>query len=428
LPSGNERDITVNEYKRVNAADLWLKLATAAHASGEPGVVFLDRYNDLSTANGAEKIISVNPCGEQGLGAYSVCNLGAINLNAFVRDGVFDHRGFDRTVGTAIRFLDNVVDKTHYHLPETKEQQLKLRRIGLGVMGLADALINLKIRYGSSEAVEFTEDVFSQMKLAAVDTSIEIATQKGPAHAWRPEMWDRPYLRGYKDKFFGGMSAPPLRNIFLLTQAPTGTTAALAGVNSGIEPYFSFSYTRVDRTGTHKVVSPIAMQAASVDNADDWGKRVPYLVTANEVSVKEHLLMQTAVQKYVDSSVSKTINAPKGQKVEEVLEAYTMAYDLGLKGLAYYRDGSRDKQVLYREDPNKKIEELEAKIAQYEQTVNNFRFFAGNTVFDKTLDNGGSGVVLSMQSTDSDVCPVCGGKKVYQEGCQKCASCSWAAC
>jgi ribonucleoside-diphosphate reductase alpha chain len=418
LWEGDIRDWTsrgypVRSFKRVRARELWRKLAEAAHASGEPGVVFLDRYNELSTGKGVEKIISVNPCGEQGLGAYSVCNLGAMNLDAYVEGGIFDYPAFEFDVGVAVRFLDNVIDKTYYHLPETREQQMKLRRIGLGVMGLADALIKLGIRYGSSEAVSFTERVFSTMKGAAVFASAQLAREKGAAPAWREEMWDRPYLEDQ------GAVESGMRNMFLLTQAPTGTTAALAGVNSGIEPYFALGYWREDRTGKHYVM-PKTLEEWYESHTQDESY---HIVTANDVTYKEHLLMQAAVQKYVDSSVSKTINAPKEQGVEDVLEAYSMAYDLGLKGLAYYRDGSRDKQVLYREDPNARIRQLEARIAELEGLVNPAYALPPKNGLDKTVMP-----MLSLQKSEADACPSCGGKKVYEEGCQKCLTCSWAAC
>jgi ribonucleoside-diphosphate reductase alpha chain len=399
----------VNVYRTVNARTLWRSIAASAHVSGEPGIVFLDRYNNQSTANGRERIICVNPCGEQGLGAYSVCNLGSMNLAAYVDDpylvkldeldaAQFRWGDFRRDVKTAIRFLDNVIDKTYYHLPETKLQQMQLRRIGLGVMGLADALIMLGMRYGSSSAVAFTERVFRTMKDAAIEASMELAQERGPARAWDNGMWAAPYLAEWVDRH---MHTPltPLRNLFLLTQAPTGTTAALAGVNSGIEPYFSFSYTRKDRTGTHKIVAPIAMKYGKAKSAEEWGKRVDSLVTSNDLTPAQHLIMQAAVQKYVDSSVSKTINAPYDATVESVHEAYTMAYDLGLKGLAYYRDGSRDKQVLYRNDAA-----------------------PTNGLDTQPIP------VIAFQVVKDNVCPVCGAPKVFEEGCQKCSSCSWSAC
>lgn len=393
-------------HGKVRARDMWARLAASAWKSGEPGVVFLDRYNKLSTAAGVERIISVNPCGEQGLGAYSVCNLGSMNLSAYVVESRFDWDRFQRDVRIAVRFLDNVIDKTYYTHEDTKRRQQELRRIGLGVMGLADALIKLGLRYGHHAAVEFTEKVFRAMKDTAISASEGLAAEHGPAGGWNDSMWDRPYLKEFADRRRLGRRLGPLRNLFLLTQAPTGTTASLAGVNSGIEPYFAFSYTREDRTGSHRI------NAAIVDWVSQYGDPST-LVTANDVSVEQHLLMQAAAQGQIDSSVSKTINAPNSQTEEEVLDAFTMAYELGLKGLAYYRDGSRGKQVLYRDDPSAKITALEARVAELEAML--------PTGFD-TMPFP----VIALQMNQG--CPVCGGKVVREEGCSKCLSCSWSAC
>ncbi len=345
----------VKVHDTVPARTIWASIVESAHKSGEPGVVFLDRYNRLSTGSHAERIISVNPCGEQGLGAYSVCNLGSMNLAAYVTptiEGKFDWRSFEQDVRDAVRFLDNVIDKSYYWDERSRERQQALRRIGLGVMGLADALVYLGIRYGSQKAVEFTERVFRTMKDAAIEESMDSADEKGQAGAYTDEVWDRPYLSEYLRRKYDVPTPTtldirrPLRNLFFLTQAPTGTTSIIAGVYSGIEPFFALEYTRKDRTGTRKVV-PEAVKWAYDQNDYDFTA----VVTANEVTVEEHIAMQAAVQKYVDSSVSKTINGPESHTVEDVDKAYRLAYDSGLKGLAYFRNNSGRAQVLSTEVP-----------------------------------------------------------------------------
>lgn len=363
-------------YATVPARNVWDAIVASAHASGEPGVVFLDRYNKQSTGAGIERIISVNPCGEQGLGAYSVCNLGSMNLAAYVakneqidprsiiRQEQFDWEGFAHDTATATRFLDAVIDRSFYWDQRSKDQQAKLRRIGLGVMGLADALIALGLRYGSPEAVAFTEKVFMTMKDSAIETSVKMAEESGSAGGYDNSVWNRPYLMEYGLRHNTTQWLKPLRNLFFLTQAPTGTTSILAGVNSGIEPYFAAEYTRKDRTGTHKIASTpwkeyykkvgkdFADQTGQhEDDAPDVGFPSEYVV-ANDVSVEEHIAMQAAVQKYVDSSVSKTINAPNSHKIEDVDKAYMLAYDSGLKGMAYFRDGCGRDQVLSTESTN----------------------------------------------------------------------------
>jgi ribonucleoside-diphosphate reductase alpha chain len=420
------RPVVVGET--VPAQQIWRRLGEAAHASGEPGVVFLGRYNAQSTGADVERLICVNPCGEQGLGAYSVCNLGSLNLYAFVNPASDSgERSFDGTAlydaaRCAVRFLDNVIDKSSYFLPETESQQKRLRRIGLGTMGLADTLVALGIRYGSDEAVQFTEMVYRTIKDAAIEESMELARSNGPAPAWRDDMWNRPFLAEYANRTQNPQE--PLRNIFLLTQAPTGTTSLLAGVNSGIEPYFALKTYRQDRTGNHEVYAN-AVQDVIVE-----GEPLPdYVVVANDVSVEDHIRMQAAVQRYVDSSVSKTINAPKDQTVEETMKAYDLAYDIGLKGLAYYRDGSRSLQVLYSSDPNERIAQLEAEVAELTAKMNSpFRKAQMESgpfrpVFDQTAESE-----TTIWANRSGGCPDCGGEIVYEEGCMKCHSCGWSAC
>jgi ribonucleoside-diphosphate reductase alpha chain len=273
-----------------------------------------------------------------------------MNLDAYVEQkkdkNVFNWKRFQDDVRTATAFLDNIIDKTHYFIPENEKVQKELRRIGLGVMGLADALIGLGLRYGSPEAQEFTHEVFTVMKVQAIKESASRAASLGPAPAWRDEMTKRPYFDSLRDTpMFSSVRKNGLRNIFLLTQAPTGTTSLLAGVNSGIEPYFAFEYTRKDRTGTHIMKAPAIEKYAAKESAT---KR-PWLVTSNDVSAEEHVYMQAAAQDNIDSSVSKTINAPNSHTIEDVELAYTLAYINGCKGIAYFRDGCGRDQVLYKD-------------------------------------------------------------------------------
>jgi ribonucleoside-diphosphate reductase alpha chain len=358
-----------NDYGTYPARELWRAIVESAHASGEPGIVFLGRYNALSTGRHSERIISVNPCGEQGLGAYSVCNLGSMNIDAYVSDdGFFDRQSFAMDAAWAFRFLDAVIDKSFYWDERTREQQKKLRRVGLGTMGLADALLKMKMRYGSDEAVKFTEDVFRVLKDTAIEESMTLAEEKGPAGAYTGDVWSRPYLSEYSERNETGDI--PLRNLFFLTQAPTGTTSTLAGVSSGIEPHFAWEYTRNDRTGIHQIKVPAYEKWVA-----SYGPNLPdYFVTSNEVSVEDHIRMQAAAQKYIDSSVSKTINGPNSHTVEDVDKAYMLAYDSGLKGLAYFRNGSGRKQVLtVDEEPDTMIldwlKEKDARIAQLEEEL-----------------------------------------------------------
>lgn len=334
----------VKVYKEVSARSIWRKLAEGAWDNGEPGVIFLERYNKLSTGASVEKIICVNPCGEQGLGANAVCNLGAMNVAAYVKDGRFDNINFFKDAKVATRFLDNVIDKNFYgDFTETEQIQKNIRRIGLSVMGLADALIGLNLRYGTAPAVAFTEKVFSTLKKAAIEASCELAKEKGAAPAWDKDMVFRPYYADISGPQRTAINHHGMRNLFLLTQAPTGTTSILAGVSSGIEPHYQFEYEREDRTGKHTVTIPTAKKWKD----ENPGKPLPdYFVSALDIEVEDHIYMQAAAQKYIDSSVSKTLNAPNSHTIEDVEKAFTLAYDCGLKSLAYFRDGCGRAQVL----------------------------------------------------------------------------------
>jgi ribonucleoside-diphosphate reductase alpha chain len=228
----------------------------------------------------------------------------------------------------------------------------------------------------------------------------------------------RPYLMEYFLRT--GNDIRPMRNIFLLTQAPTGTTSLLAGVNSGIEPYFALRTWREDRTGARWVYASDAVEQV-LKNIPEGVLAPDYIVTAKDVNVDEHIAMQAAVQRYVDSSVSKTINAPNSQTVDETERAFTLAYQSGLKGIAYYRDGSREKQVLYNYNPNERIAELEEKVKSLESKL----AFKDRNHPAESVANAPIAIPMPVGSD----CPSCDtGQIVYEEGCQKCYSCGWSAC
>ena len=347
-----DNGLPVVEYESIPAREIWSAIAASAWDNGEPGVVFIERAQELSTAKGIERIICVNPCGEQPLGAYSVCNLGSINLDRYVQNGRFSFVDLAKDARSATRFLDRVIDQTYYleELPETERiQRETIRRIGLGVMGLADALIRLGIRYGSPEAIEFTSKVFYTLKIAALSESADLARDLGPAKGWEHVRFDAPYLQDLPIDLDEKINRYGLRNLLVLTQAPTGTTSMLAGVNSGIEPYFGFGYWRDDRLGQRFISAPIA-EAMPEEFAKSrfTGDHGPW-VTANEVTVEEHVAMQAAAQRFVDSSISKTVNAPNEHTVEDTAKTFQLAWEQGLKGIAYFRDGCGRAQVLTRE-------------------------------------------------------------------------------
>ncbi len=338
----------VTTFKTVKARYLWDLICEAAWTSAEPGVVFMERYNKWHSNWYFNKINCVNPCGEEGLPEYGVCNLGSINLAALVDDtGKLDYKTLKETVKIAVRFQDNVIDGDIYIFPEIRETQLNgERRIGLGTMGLGDALIKMKIRYGSEESLEVIEKIYRSIRDTAVESSIEIAKEKGAF----PKFDAKKYLQGYFIKQFpkelrDGIKKHGIRNSILFMQAPTGSTSLLSGTTSGIEPVYEFSFIRRDRLGEHKLYHPLF---------DAWKKDHPtdpipdYFVSANDLSPEDHVKVQAAIQKYVDASISKTVNAPKTFSVEDVKKLYMLAYDLGCKGVTFMREGSRP-GVLERE-------------------------------------------------------------------------------
>ncbi|KAA8784492.1 adenosylcobalamin-dependent ribonucleoside-diphosphate reductase [Paenibacillus amylolyticus] len=336
-------------YRTVKARDIWHTIIESAWKSAEPGVVFMEYYNQMSNSWYFNPIICTNPCGEQGLPGWGVCNLSAINLSKFY-DETNDDVAWEelaKTTRISARFLDNVIDATPYHFEENRLNQQRERRVGLGTMGLAELMIKLRIRYGSLESLDFLDKLYGFVAKEAYLASAEIAAEKGAFPAFEVE----PYLQS---GFMRQMTATypevgeairekGIRNVTLITQAPTGSTGTMVGTSTGIEPYFAFKYFRQSRLGYDEQFVPIA---------EEWleqhpGESLPdYYVTAMDLSAENHIRVQAAIQKWVDSSISKTANCPSDFTVQDTAELYELAFDLGCKGVTIYRDGSRDVQVL----------------------------------------------------------------------------------
>ncbi|HXU23497.1 MAG TPA: adenosylcobalamin-dependent ribonucleoside-diphosphate reductase [Tepidiformaceae bacterium] len=335
-------------YRTVKARQIWDEICEAAWRSAEPGIYFMDRANKESNSSYFETLISTNPCGEQPLGPYGACLLGSFNLDSFMREDLdggwrFDYEEFKAYIPYAVRFNDNVVDLSHYPLEQCRDSQQRIRRMGIGVMGLADCLLKQKIRYGSPESIAFTESVFQTLRDGAYSASIELAKERGAFPEFTIEYLRRPFIRRLPHEIQQGIADHGIRNCYLLTQAPTGTTSLLGGVNSGIEPYFDFDYLRSDRTGNYSMTSQWADMYTS-------GDRPEWLVGSSDVTPEGHVLVQAAAQRFNDSSISKTANAPASHTVEDVKRLYMLAYDEDLKSISYYRDGSRSEQVLYHKE------------------------------------------------------------------------------
>lgn len=334
----------VNVHKTVRARDVWHNIVESAWASAEPGVFFVDRYNKMSNSWYYSPIFCTNPCGEQGLPAWGVCNLGALNLARFADEGQVKWNDLGRAVRYAVRFLDNVIDGTPYFFEENAKQQLGERRVGLGTMGLAEMLIRLKIRYGSAECVQFLDRLYGFIAREAYLASSDYAAEKGAFPMFDAEKFlQSGFMQAMPVDVRQAIADKGIRNVTLLTQAPTGTTGTMIGTSTGIEPFYFWSYFRKSRLGVHeeKVDVLAEWQAANPDQP------VPdYFVNAMDLSPEEHVRVQAAIQRWVDSSISKTCNTPNSYTVDQMRELYELMYDLGCKGGTVYRDGSRDEQVL----------------------------------------------------------------------------------
>ncbi|MDG0874875.1 adenosylcobalamin-dependent ribonucleoside-diphosphate reductase [Paenibacillus thiaminolyticus] len=336
-------------YRTVKAREIWHTIIESAWKSAEPGVVFMEYYNQMSNSWYFNPIICTNPCGEQGLPAWGVCNLSALNLSKFYDEEKHDVAWDELSTVTryAVRFLDNVIDKTPYHFEENKENQQNERRVGLGSMGLAELMIKLGIRYGSPESLEFLDKLFGFIARESYLASAEIAGEKGAFPAFETE----PYLQsGFMKNMLEvypevgeAIRRQGIRNVTVITQAPTGSTGTMVGTSTGIEPYFAFKYFRQSRLGFDEQFVPIAQEWMDAHP----GQELPdYFITAMDLSAEDHIRAQAAIQRWVDSSISKTANCPNDFTVEETKRLYELAFDLGCKGVTIYRDGSRDVQVL----------------------------------------------------------------------------------
>lgn len=338
-------------HKTIKAKYLWDLICTAAWRSAEPGLHFLERSNKRSNTWYFEKLLATNPCGEQPLGAWAVCNLGAMNLAAYVENSAFDFEKFGKDVRVAMRFLDNVIDETYYFYEQNEKCAKDIRRTGLGIMGIADALIKMKIRYGSEESLPVIKKIFQTLRDNAYDASSDIALEKGSFIKYdKKKYMEGFHIKSLPKKLQEKIAKQGIRNAVLLTIAPTGTTSLLAGVSSGIEPVYEFTFIRRDRTGEHTLYHPL-FEEWKKQNPD--GEKPGYYVSANDLAPLEHAKVQAVAQEYIDSSISKTVNAPNSHTVEEVKTLYMAAYDMGMKGVTYMRDGSRE-GVLSRVDDKPK--------------------------------------------------------------------------
>ena len=354
-------------HKTVKAREIWNQLTSSAWASAEPGVWFIDRTNKMSNSHYYEQgdLVCTNPCGEQPLPPWSVCNLGHVNLSRFVTNNEVAWKDLSRSIRASVRFLDNVIDATPYFFEQNETQQKQERRVGLGTVGLAEMLIRLRLRYGSPESVEFIDRLYSFIAREAYLASADFAEEKGSfARFDSAKLLESGFMRGMPEDVRQVVATKGLRNVTLLTQAPTGTVGTMVGTSTGIEPFFYWSYFRKGRLGVHeeKVKVVEDYQAAHP------GESLPdYFVNAMELNPEEHVRVQAATQRWVDSAISKTCNVPSNYTVEQTRDLYELMYRLGCKGGTIYRDKSRDEQVLnitLKEEEKPKKAEAKAPAAE----------------------------------------------------------------
>jgi ribonucleoside-diphosphate reductase alpha chain len=375
----------------ITAKQLFHKIAESAWESAEPGLLMWDTSKKFSNSDLFDyPIVGVNACTEQILDQEGVCNLGSMNLLAYVEQpftkrAEFNFEAFNADVKLAIEFLDAVLDVELWTdisiSSKQKESVYNLRRVGLGVMGLADAMAALGIKYGwTASSIIFLDDVFMALRDSSYQASIELAKEKGIAPVWQNVEVDKFLNQGFYRTLPTSMhdaikEAGGTRNITLLSVAPTGSISNLLGVSSGIEPLFAHEYTRRTRINGQdeliQYVHPGVLLSRELGLPDDlWP-------TAYEIPPLDHVRMQSIAQRLIDQSISKTVNLPADATIEDVKDVYMEAWKQGLKGVTVYRDGSRQEQVLYQ---------------------------------------------------DKDVCPICGNGIIYRDGCRECVSCGWGIC
>jgi ribonucleoside-diphosphate reductase alpha chain len=349
---------------QLDARTVWDRMILGAWRTGEPGVFFIDEANRYNPVPHLGKYEATNPCGEQPLLPYDVCNLGSINVGYYVKDGKMDWEAFRRDIHLSTHFLDNIIDVNKYPLAAIDSLSKRIRRIGLGVMGFADALVRLGIAYDTTEGVEFGRRVMEFVDVEGKKESERLAKERGTFPEWAQSIWgpDETCARDENGKRIRPMQM--LRNCNVTTVAPTGTISIIAGCSSGLEPLFAVAFMRNQAGVMMPDVNEDFVKIAKSEGwySDELMERIAktgsvvqpevpvkwqrVFVTANHIAPEWHIRMQAAFQQHCDSAISKTTNFAHTATVEDVRKIYEMAYDAHCKGVTVYRDGSRDNQVL----------------------------------------------------------------------------------
>ncbi|PKH08336.1 vitamin B12-dependent ribonucleotide reductase [Planomicrobium sp. MB-3u-38] len=419
----------VRTYRTMKARDLWNLINVCATYSAEPGIFFIDNANEKTNAKAyGQKVVATNPCGEQPLAPYSVCNLAAVNLAQFAdpKTKEVDFESLKETVRVGVRMQDNVIDATPYFLEENRIQALGERRVGLGVMGLADLLIYCDKEYGSPEGNELVDRIFKTIAVAAYEVSTELAAERGSfpflegeteeqTAALRKAFTETGFMQGMPEEIREGILANGIRNSHLLTVAPTGSTGTMVGVSTGLEPYYSFTYYRSGRLGKFIEVKADIVREYLKNNPEADEENLPKaFVTSMDLAPEAHADVQCIIQRWIDSSISKTVNAPRGYTVEQVEGVYERLYKGGAKGGTVYVDGSRDSQVLTLKAEENTFEDDAPEEVQTKRPI---------VLIDTIQDLRSTNVTIGSEV--GDTCPVCRKGTVEEMGgCNTCTNCA----
>lgn len=419
----------IRTYRVIKARELWNLINVCATYSAEPGIFFIDNANEKTNATAyGQKVVATNPCGEQPLAPYSVCNLAAVNLARFAdpKTKQVDFEALKETVRVGVRMQDNVIDATPYFLEDNRIQALGERRVGLGVMGLADLLIYSDREYGSPEGNELVDEIFKTIAVAAYEASTELAEERGSfpflvgetdaeTENLRRAFTETGFMQGMPEEIRQAVLDKGIRNSHLLTVAPTGSTGTMVGVSTGLEPYYSFTYYRSGRLGKFIEVKADIVREYLKNNPDADEDNLPKaFVTSMDLAPEAHADVQCIIQRWIDSSISKTVNAPKGYTVEQVEGVYERLYKGGAKGGTVYVDGSRDSQVLTLKAEDNTFEE-----DHQEEDTGKRPVVLIDTIQDLRSTN------VTIGSEVGNTCPVCRKGTVEEMGgCNTCTNCA----
>jgi len=379
----NPRD-GIEVKQTIQAKELWNELIVGARDWAEPGCLFWDTIRGYSSSDrySGMEVVSTNPCAEEPLEPYGDCCIGSINLAAFVNDSHAQNAqlniaSLEKATRYAVRFLDNVLawNEERHPLRGQEAAALRGRRIGLGIMGLADMLCKLNLRYDGDTGIEFAEKTVEKIKFWAYDESANIAAEKCPFPVFNAaKHLENPFFKDFSPELIEKIERNGLRNVTLLTIPPTGSIAAMAGVTSGIEPIFDINYVRRSESlseSVFDVAHPLIAEYRKISESHSEDPLPAYFITAHEISPEKRVLMQSVLQKHIDQAISSTINLPRDTTLETVERIYRMAWEQGLKGVTVYREGSREGILLTEKEAKRQaVKIVPAKVTPRPATLN----------------------------------------------------------